>query len=55
MQTELVIKNESGRIAGKDSYGNDRGRIKGWPQPSHRCPTALAAIDCRNDLAADAV
>jgi hypothetical protein len=27
--TELVIKNESGRIAGKDSYGNDPRRTKG--------------------------
>jgi Uncharacterized protein conserved in bacteria (DUF2188) len=28
-QTELVIKNESGRIAGKHSYGNDPRRSKG--------------------------
>jgi hypothetical protein len=28
-QTELVIKNEGGRIIGKDSYGNDPRRIKG--------------------------
>ena len=28
-QTELVIKNEAGRIAGKDSRGNDPRRIKG--------------------------
>ncbi len=28
-QTELVIKNASGRIAGKDSHGNDPRRIKG--------------------------
>ena len=27
--TELVIKNEAGRIAGKDSRGNDPRRIKG--------------------------
>jgi len=28
-QTELVIKNERGRIDGKDSHGNDPRRIKG--------------------------
>ena len=28
-QTEFVIKNESRRIASKDSYGNDPRRIKG--------------------------
>jgi hypothetical protein len=28
-RTELVIKNEGGRIIGKDSYGNDPRRIKG--------------------------
>jgi hypothetical protein len=28
-RTELVIKNESGRIAAKDSHGNDPRRIKG--------------------------
>jgi hypothetical protein len=28
-QTELVTKNEGGRIIGKDSYGNDPRRIKG--------------------------
>ena len=27
--TELVIKDENGRIAGKDSHGNDPRRIKG--------------------------
>lgn len=27
--TELVIKDESGRISGKDSRGNDPRRIKG--------------------------
>jgi len=27
--TELVIKDERGRIIGKDSYGNDPRRIKG--------------------------
>lgn len=28
-RTELVIKNESGRIVEKDSHGNDPRRIKG--------------------------
>ena len=28
-KTELLIKNESGRIAGKDSHGADPRRIKG--------------------------
>lgn len=28
-QTELVIKDESGRIRGKDSHGNDSRRIPG--------------------------
>jgi hypothetical protein len=28
-QTELVIKNEAGRIMSKDSHGNDPRRIKG--------------------------
>ena len=28
-QAELVIKNEAGRIAGKDSRGDDPRRIKG--------------------------
>jgi uncharacterized protein DUF2188 len=28
-QTELVIKNEAGRIVAKDSHGNDPRRIKG--------------------------
>ncbi|MEO8740005.1 MAG: DUF2188 domain-containing protein [Casimicrobiaceae bacterium] len=28
-QTELVIKNEKGRIVAKDSHGNDPRRIKG--------------------------
>jgi len=28
-QTELVIKDERGRIVGKDSHGNDPRRIKG--------------------------
>ena len=28
-QTELVIKNEGGRIVDKNSYGNDPRRIKG--------------------------
>ena len=28
-QTELVIKNESGRVMAKDSHGNDPRRIKG--------------------------
>ena len=28
-RTELEIKNEAGRIASKDSYGNDPRRIKG--------------------------
>ena len=28
-QTELVIKNEKGRIESKDSYGNDSRRVKG--------------------------
>ena len=28
-QTELVIKNEGGKIIGKDSYGNDPRRTKG--------------------------
>jgi hypothetical protein len=28
-QTELVIKNEDGRIIGQDTYGNDPRRIKG--------------------------
>ena len=28
-QTELVIKDESGRIIGKDSHGNDPRRFKG--------------------------
>ena len=28
-QTELVIKDEKGRIAAKDSHGNDPRRIKG--------------------------
>ena len=28
-KTELVIKDERGRIAGKDSHGNDPRRIKG--------------------------
>lgn len=28
-QTELVIKNEDGRIAGKDSHGTDSRRSKG--------------------------
>jgi hypothetical protein len=28
-QTELVIKNEKGRIVEKDSHGNDPRRIKG--------------------------
>jgi len=28
-QTELVIKDERGRIIGKDSHGNDPRRIKG--------------------------
>ena len=28
-QTELVIKNQSGRIASKHSHGNDPRRIKG--------------------------
>ena len=28
-QTELVIKNETGRIVEKDSHGNDPRRIKG--------------------------
>jgi uncharacterized protein YdaT len=28
-QTELIIKNERGRIDGKDSHGNDPRRIKG--------------------------
>ena len=28
-QTELVIKNEAGRIAGKDSHGTDPRNIKG--------------------------
>jgi hypothetical protein len=27
--TELVIKDEKGRVAGKDSHGNDPHRIKG--------------------------
>jgi hypothetical protein len=27
--TELVIKDENGRIVGKDSHGNDPRRIKG--------------------------
>jgi len=27
--TELVIKNERGRIMAKDSYGNDPRRVKG--------------------------
>ena len=27
--TELVIKDESGKVAGKDSHGNDPRRIKG--------------------------
>jgi len=27
--TELVIKNASGRVSGKDSHGNDPRRIKG--------------------------
>jgi uncharacterized protein DUF2188 len=27
--TELVIKNESGRIVAKDSYGNDSRNVKG--------------------------
>lgn len=28
-RTELVIKNESGRVVGKDSHGKDPRRIKG--------------------------
>jgi len=28
-QTELVIKNETGRIAAKDSHGSDPRKIKG--------------------------
>ncbi len=28
-RAELVIKNEAGRVAGKDSHGNDPRRIKG--------------------------
>jgi hypothetical protein len=28
-QTELVIKNQAGRIVAKDSHGNDPRRIKG--------------------------
>jgi hypothetical protein len=28
-RTELVIKNEAGRIVAKDSHGNDPRRIKG--------------------------
>ncbi len=28
-QAELVIKDEVGRVAGKDSHGNDPRRIKG--------------------------
>jgi hypothetical protein len=28
-ETELVIKDERGRISGKDSHGNDPRRIKG--------------------------
>ncbi|MEO9161959.1 MAG: DUF2188 domain-containing protein [Casimicrobiaceae bacterium] len=28
-QTELVIKNEAGRIVAKDSHGNDTRRVKG--------------------------
>lgn len=28
-RAELVIKNEAGRVAGKDSRGNDPRRIKG--------------------------
>jgi hypothetical protein len=28
-QTDLVIKNEDGRIVAKDSHGNDPRRIKG--------------------------
>ena len=28
-ETELVIKDERGRIVGKDSHGNDPRRIKG--------------------------
>jgi len=27
--TELVIKNEAGRVVGKDSHGNDPRRIQG--------------------------
>lgn len=28
-QTELVVKNERGRVDGKDSHGNDPRRFKG--------------------------
>lgn len=28
-RAELIVKNEAGRIAGKDSHGNDPRRIKG--------------------------
>jgi hypothetical protein len=28
-RTELVIKNQAGRVAGKDSHGNDPRRIPG--------------------------
>jgi len=28
-QAELLIKDEAGRVAGKDSHGNDPRRIKG--------------------------